>query len=43
MTTSTAGYQTAYEPRIEEIAAWARELEDLHARIASHLERVELR
>ena len=35
--------ETAFEPRIEEIADWAHELDALHARIAPRFERAEPR
>jgi SRSO17 transposase len=40
---STPSYEATYEPRLDEIAAWARELETLHARIAPRFERAEPR
>jgi len=39
MSASTPSYQAMYEPRIEDIEAWALKLDALHARIAPHFER----
>jgi SRSO17 transposase len=40
---SAPSYEPTYEPRLDEVAAWTRELEALHARIASRFERAEPR
>ena len=42
-TVSAAPFEPAYEPRLDEIAAWTCELDTLHARIAPHFERAEPR
>jgi len=38
-----SSYEPTYEPRLDEIATWTRELETLHARVAPRFERAEPR